>query len=165
VMLLITGFTVYSGAEYVWGMRGVLRARFRRVPLDVLRLAGICLAIPLCWLPLLDVPGSPAYLILWLLAAELAVGGLDNSLAQVRVGRGLGWDLARSAIQAGTGLYVLAGPSPPDPVWARVAAGGALAATAGDLLVRAIRHAQVFRVPSPPGPGSPSRQVGKAALP
>jgi hypothetical protein len=126
---------VLSGVEYAWQMRRVLAARFSRSPLELLRLAALSLVIPLLWLPALNdgAAGHP-YVVLGLLAAELAIGGLDNSLAQTGRVRGPAWDLVRTAIQAACGLF-LSVPT----AWL------ALCVTTVDLAQRSIRHAGVFR--------------------
>jgi len=128
-------FTVLSGVEYAWQMRRVLASRFARSPLELLRLAALSLVIPLLWLPALNdgTAGHP-YVVLGVLAAELAIGGLDNSLAQTGRVRGPGWDLGRAGIQAACGL-LLSVPM----AWL------GLAVTVADLVQRSIRHAGVFR--------------------
>src|SRR5215831_669059 len=83
IMSVILSITIYSGAEYVWGMRRVLLARFRRAPIEAVRLAGLSLAVPVFYLPALDRADGPTFAILGLLAAEVAEGGLDNSLVQM----------------------------------------------------------------------------------
>ncbi|HET9300740.1 MAG TPA: CDP-alcohol phosphatidyltransferase family protein [Candidatus Polarisedimenticolaceae bacterium] len=137
VMLLTVAllFTVLSGVEYAWQMRRVLIARFARAPVELVRLAALSLVIPLLWLPALNdgTAGHP-YVVLGLLAAELAIGGLDNSLAQTGRIRGPVWDLVRTGIQAACGL-LLSVPM----AWL------GLAVTVADLVQRSIRHAGVFR--------------------
>ncbi len=128
-------FTVLSGVEYAWQMRHVLIARFARAPVELLRLAALSLVIPLLWLPALnDGSAGHPYVVLGLLAAELAIGGLDNSLAQTGRIRGPVWDLVRTGIQAGCGL-LLSVPT----AWL------ALAITLVDLAQRSVRHSGVFR--------------------
>lgn len=107
ILVVIVGFTVVSGLEYAWGMRRVLAARFRRVPLEAARLLGLSLAVPVLFLPALERQGAPTMAILVLLAAELAVGGLDNSLVQMGRRRGPWSDLVRVALQTGAGIVVL----------------------------------------------------------
>ena len=128
-------FTVVSGVEYAWKMRRVLAQRFRRSPVELLRLVALSLVLPLLWLPALkDGTGGHPYLVLGMLAAELAIGGLDNSLAQAGYSRAAGWDLCRTGIQAVCGL-LLSVPMG----WI------ALAVTLADLIQRSIRHIGVFR--------------------
>jgi CDP-diacylglycerol--glycerol-3-phosphate 3-phosphatidyltransferase len=135
ILVVATLFTVLSGVEYAWQMRRVLAARFRRAPVEVLRLLALSLVLPVLWLPALnDGTGGHPYVILGLLAAELAIGGLDNSLVQAGRVRGPGWDLARSGAQAVCGL-LLSVPSG----WL------ALALTLVDLAQRSLRHLGVFR--------------------
>ncbi len=100
IMWVIIGFTLYSGAEYFWGLRRVLRESFRRSPLEPIRLAVLALTVPVCVLPVMMRPGAPIYAILMILAAELALGGVENSLAQAGRRSGVGVDLLRSGIQA-----------------------------------------------------------------
>jgi cardiolipin synthase len=136
ITFLAVFFTVASGAEYAWTMRGVLAARFRRAPVEAFRLAATSLAVPLAWLPALnDGSHGHAYLVLGILAAELAAGGLDNSLVQAGRSRGPAWDLIRAGVQAGCGLARAS--------WL----GGwiALAVTVADLTVRSVRHQSAFR--------------------
>ena len=146
LMSLIVALTLYSGAEYAWGMRGLLRARFSRSPIEALRLAGLSLAVPVFYLPALDRNDDPTFAILGLLAAEFAQGGVDNSLAQMGYARGPGPDLARSGIQALCGAVL---------VWSLLSGFGArtalistlfaLGVTVGDLSVRIFRHREDFR--------------------
>jgi CDP-diacylglycerol--glycerol-3-phosphate 3-phosphatidyltransferase len=91
IMWVIIGFTIYSGAEYFWGLR---------------RLA---LAVPVCVLPVMMRPGAPIYAILMILAAELALGGVENSLAQAGRRSSVGADLLRSGIQiaGGGAMWIL----------------------------------------------------------
>lgn len=137
VMLLTVAllFTVLSGVEYAWQMRRVLAARLASTPVELVRLAALSLVIPLLWLPALNdgTAGHP-YVVLGLLAAELAIGGLDNSLAQTGRIRGPVWDLVRTGIQASCGL-LLSVPT----AWL------ALAITLADLAQRSVRHSGVFR--------------------
>ena len=146
LMALIVAITLYSGAEYAWGMRHVLRARFRRSPLEAVRLAGLSLAVPVFYLPALDRPDDPTFAILALLAAEFAEGGLDNSLVQFGRARGAGADLLRSGVQALCGAVLLwallVGAS---PELALTATLFALAVTLGDLAWRVWRHRDALR--------------------
>jgi CDP-diacylglycerol---glycerol-3-phosphate 3-phosphatidyltransferase len=146
VMLVIAAITLYSGAEYAWGMRGVLADRFRRAPREAWRLAGLSLAVPVFYLPALDRPDDPTVAILGLLAAEFAAGGLDNSLVQMGHGRSAGPDLARSGVQAVCGAILLwsliTGEAPTVGLGATLFA---LGATLGDLGVRFWRFRDAFR--------------------
>lgn len=141
----IAAFTVVSGAEYFWSLRGVLARRFARRPLELLRLAGLSLAVPLAFLPAMQIDGAPIYAILLILAVELALGGVDNSLVQAGRVRGPGADLARSTVQALAGLVMvwsLAGG--PGLAVAHLAANAALAVSLADLAVRVRRHREAF---------------------
>jgi hypothetical protein len=145
-MTLIVAITLYSGAEYAWGMRGVLRSRFLRSPLEALRLAGLSFAVPLFYLPALDRTDDPTFSILGLLAAEFAAGGLDNSLVQLGYARSAGPDLFRSGFQAACGAVLLwALFSGAGPRIALVATLLALAVTLSDLGMRFLRHRRDFR--------------------
>jgi cardiolipin synthase (CMP-forming) len=141
IMAVIVAITLYSGAEYAWGMRGVLAERFRRSPLEAFRLAGLSLVVPVFYLPALDRSDDPTVAILGLLAAEFAQGGLDNSLAQMGHARGVAPDLTRSAVQAACGILLLwallSGRSPGTALLVTVLA---LGVTVGDLLGRFWRH-------------------------
>lgn len=144
-MCVIVAITLYSGAEYAWGMRRVLAARFARAPVEALRLAGLSLAVPVFYLPALDRPDDPTVLILLLLAAELAAGGLDNSLVQVGFAREARPDLIRSGIQALCGAILLwALLQEKAPALAQAVTLVALAATLIDVGVRSWRHRAVF---------------------
>lgn len=146
LMTLIVAITLYSGAEYVWGMRGVLRSRFLRSPLEALRLAGLSFAVPLFYLPALDRADDPTFSILGLLAAEFAAGGLDNSLVQLGYARSAGPDLFRSGFQAACGAVLLwALFSGAGPRIALIATLLALAVTLSDLGMRFIKHRRDFR--------------------
>jgi len=146
LMTAIVAITLYSGAEYVWGMRHVLRSRFVRSPVEAVRLAGLSFAVPLFYLPALDRPDDPTFAILGLLAAEFAAGGLDNSLVQLGHTRSAGPDLLRSGIQAACGSVLL---------WSLLSGAGsrialvatlfALGVTLGDLGMRFFRHLHDFR--------------------
>jgi CDP-diacylglycerol--glycerol-3-phosphate 3-phosphatidyltransferase len=141
----IVAITLYSGAEYAWEMRGVLRARFVRSPIEAVRLLGLSLAVPVFYLPALDRQDDPTFAILGLLAAEFAEGGLDNSLVQMGYARSSGPDLIRSGIQAGCGAIVLwALLSGAAPRIALAATLFALGVTLGDLGRRAFRHREDF---------------------
>jgi len=145
ILIAIVALTVYTGLEYAWGMRRVLGTRFRRSPLEAVRLAGLSLAVPVFYLPALDRPDDPTVAILGLLAAELAIGGVDNSLAQSGHARGPLPDIARSGTQAACGVILL---------WSLFSGGGgdialgatllALAATLAELSVRLWRHRGEF---------------------
>lgn len=143
---VILALTVYSGAEYFWSMRHVLARRFRRSPLEAVRLAAVSLVIPLTYLPAMQLDGAPIWGILLLLAVELAIGGLDNSLVQDGVRRGPAADLARSAVQAvaGVGMLAMLRADPPATTAAHVFCGVALAVSLVDLFVRAWRHRDVL---------------------
>jgi CDP-diacylglycerol--glycerol-3-phosphate 3-phosphatidyltransferase len=146
LMIGIVAITLYSGAEYVWGMRGVLRARFARAPIEAVRLLGLSLAVPVFYLPAIDRSDDPTFAILGLLAAEFAQGGVDNSLVQMGYPRTAGPDLIRSGIQAACGAVLLwalyAGEGPRVALTATLFA---LGVTLGDLLVRCVRHREDFR--------------------
>lgn len=145
VMVAITGITLLSGLEYFWGMRAVLARRFASVPVDGLRFGLLSLVLPLLFIPALDRTGAPTITILVLLAAEVAAGGLDNSLAQNRRGRGSVPDLARCLVQAVAGVaVVLLLEGDYHPVAARLAAAVALAVTLGDFLTRLVRNRDIF---------------------
>src|SRR5262245_20342308 len=159
IFILMTGIvaiTLYSGAEYAWGMRHVLRARFRRSPLEAVRLFGLSLAVPVFYLPALDRPDDPTFAILGLLAAEFAQGGLDNSLVQMGYARNAGPDLLRSGVQAVCGGVLL---------WALLTGSGprialtatlfALGMTLGDLSVRFWRHRSEFKAGVAANPAIP----------
>jgi len=106
IMAVIIGFTLYSGGEYFWGLRKVLADSFRSAPLEALRLAAVALAVPACLLPVMMLNGAPIYAILMILAAELALGGVDNSLAQAGLRPKVGADLSRCGIQAAGGAVM-----------------------------------------------------------
>ena len=145
IMLVIVGLTLYSGAEYAWVMRRVLAVRFRRAPLEALRLAGLSLATPIFYLPALDRTDDPTVAILCLLAAELAAGGLDNSLVQMGHARSAAPDLMRSGVQAVCGAILLwsllLGKTPAIGLAATLFA---LGATLGDVGMRFWRHRAAF---------------------
>lgn len=103
IMVVIIGFTLYSGAEYFWGLRKVLVDSFRQAPVEWLRLPALALAVPAGLLPVMMLNGAPIYAILTILAAELALGGVDNSLAQAGLRPAAGVDLFRAGVQAGGG--------------------------------------------------------------
>jgi len=145
ILAVIVAITLYSGAEYAWGMRHVLRARFRRAPIEAVRLAGLSLAVPVFYLPALNRPGDPTVAILGLLAAELAEGGLDNSLVQMGHPRAPVSDLIRSTVQAACGaILVWALGTGRSPGLALGATLFALAVTLGDMVARLWRHREDF---------------------
>lgn len=149
IMLIIVGFTVYSGVEYLWAMRGVLAFRFRRAPIEIARLIGLSVAVPVSLLPALNQEGAPSFTILGILAAEVAAGGLDNSLSQMKLARSAVWDLARSAAQIVAGGMVLFSlMQRQDPVSARRWAIAALVVTLADVAGRFYRHRETFRTVS-----------------
>jgi cardiolipin synthase len=146
LMIVIVAITLYSGAEYAWGMRHVLRSRFARSPLEAARLAGLSFAVPLFYLPALDRADDPTFAILGLLAAEFAAGGLDNSLVQLGYARSAGPDLFRSGLQAACGAVVLWSLlSGAGPRIALIATLVALGVTLLDLGMRLLRHRRDFR--------------------
>lgn len=147
IMVIIIGFTVWTGIEYLWGMRSVLLGRIRRLPVEALRLVALSTVLPVLFVRALDRTGAPTVTILGLVAAEIAVGGIDNSLAQAGRPRGPWPDLLRVLVQAACGAAVFAAldTSHLHPSAARFAALGALIATLADLVVRAVRHRDVFR--------------------
>lgn len=146
VMIVIVAITLYSGAEYAWGMRGVLADRFRRAPREAWRLAGLSLAVPVFYLPALDRPDDPTVAILGLLAAEFAAGGLDNSLVQMGHARRAGPDLARSGVQAVCGAILLWSLlTDVAPTVGLAATLFAMGTTLGDLGVRFWRFRDAFR--------------------
>jgi len=142
----IVAITLYSGGEYLWGMRGVLWSRFVRSPIEAARLAGLSLAVPVFYLPAIDRGDDPTFAILGLLAVEFAQGGVDNSLAQMGYARPAGPDLVRSGIQAVCGAVLLwALFSGASPRLALMATLFALGVSVGDLAVRIYRHREDFR--------------------
>lgn len=155
IVLVIVGFTLVSGTEYMWGMRGVLAARFARSPVEAVRLAVLSLAIPALLLPAVDLPEAVLgvkILIMGVLAAELAVGGLDNSLAQRGLDRGPWPDLLRAGLQGLAGGMLLAFPAGARgwiPVTGGVWAALALTLTLVDLTLRLARNRSVFRADLP----------------
>jgi CDP-diacylglycerol--glycerol-3-phosphate 3-phosphatidyltransferase len=163
IMIAIVGFTLVSGFEYFWTMRRVLWGRFRRSPSELVRLAGLSLAVPLFYLPAMQRPGAPIYAILLILAVELTAGGLDNYLAQAGRCRGSAADITRSAIQAICGVAVLLLLLSPAPNLAAVhlAANLALLATLVDVSVRFGRNYEVFRVEDLSGSGAAEPQPEK----
>lgn len=146
IAVVILGFTLYSGIEYVWGMRRVLAERIRRAPVELLRVAATSLVIPVLFIPALDRTGNPTVTILSLLAAEVAVGGLDNFLVQYGVRRGARPDLLRTGLQLAAGVFM---------VWvlevgehrilARSAVAAALAVTLADFVIRVVRNREILR--------------------
>lgn len=146
LMTGIVAITLYSGAEYAWEMRRVLRSRFLRSPLEAARLLGLSLTVPVFYLPALDRTDDPTFAILALLAAEFAQGGLDNSLVQMGYARSVGPDLLRSSIQALCGAVLLwALLSGAGPEIALAATLFALGVTLGDLGMRFWRHRWDFK--------------------
>ncbi len=145
VMGLILVLTLYTGAEYVWGMRKVLLGRFARRPAELPRTMILSCAIPVAWLPNLVRDGASIPLILGVVAAELAVGGLDNSLAQSGRPRGPWQDILRGSIQAGAGLtlgWLLAHDADPLYLWG--VGWLALFVTLSDFIVRLFRNYDSF---------------------
>jgi len=143
--LAIAAFTIVSGLEYFWSLRAVLGRRFFRRPVELLRLAALSLAVPLGFLPAMQADGAPIYAILLILAAEIAVGGVDNSLVQAGRIRGPWIDLARSGVQSVAGaVLVWSLTSGPGIALAHLAANAALAVTLADLAVRLRRHHEAF---------------------
>ncbi len=104
VMGIIIVFTLYSGGEYFWSLRKVLLRSVTRTPLEIVRLSGLALAVPVFLLPRMMQDGAPIYAILTVLALELAAGGVDNSMAQAGLRTGVGPDLVRSGIQIVSGI-------------------------------------------------------------
>jgi CDP-diacylglycerol--glycerol-3-phosphate 3-phosphatidyltransferase len=145
LMGIIVGFTVISGLEYFWGLRGTLRDRFARVPAELLRLAVLAAVVPLGFLPVLQRDGAPVWAILGVLAFELAAGGVDNSLAQVGRSRGPWPDVVRAALQASVAVLLarlLTGGAPVG--WIGIAGAAAVAVTAADVFGRFARHRDHF---------------------
>jgi hypothetical protein len=146
-MVIIIGFTVWTGLEYLWGMRAVLAGRIRRHPVEALRLVALASVLPGLFLRALDRTGAPTVTILVLVAAEIACGGVDNFLVQVGRPRGPWPDLGRSLVQAACGVAVFFAldTSQLHPSIARWAAQGALIATLADLAIRLLRERDAFR--------------------
>lgn len=145
MMAFIVAITLYSGAEYAWGMRRVLAARFTRSPIEIARLAGLSLAVPVFYLPAIDRPDDPTFAVLGLLAAEFAAGGIDNSLVQMGYVRGPVPDLVRSGVQAACGAVLIwALVSGATPRTATAATLFALGVTLGELGMRVWRHRRDF---------------------
>ncbi len=147
--LVIVGFTLISGLEYMWGMRRVLTARFARAPIEAVRLAALSLTIPLLLVPSVEHPGSSGLvkiLIMLVLVTELAVGGLDNYLAQRRLDRGPWPDLLRAVLQGLAGISLLAFPAGM-ATWLPLTAGLwlALLITISDLAIRLLHNADALR--------------------
>lgn len=145
LMLFVVGITLLSGAEYVWDMRKVLAARFRRSPVEALRLVALSSALPAGMMPAMELGGAPVFSIMGVLAAELALGGLDNSLSQEGLARGPWPDLLRAAVQAACGIYLMSVLPGAGDTQVYLAVGIALAFTLGDLFVRFARHFNVFK--------------------
>ncbi len=158
IMLVIAGFTVYSGLEYVWEMRRVLGVRFRRSPSEMLRLVGLSLAVPLGFLPVLSLPTATSFFIAGIVAAELAAGGLDNSLVQAGIRRGPAADLVRSGFQAACGAGTVVALVAWDSVAsARVFGGSAILYTFGEASIRLVRHRAAILAGVAPPTSPPSR--------
>lgn len=100
VMWVITALTLYTGAEYFWSLRTAVARRFRRAPVEAIRLVACALVLPIGLWPRIDIVGAPVWWIFGIFAAELAVGGVDNSLVQAGAPRGPWPDLVRTGIQA-----------------------------------------------------------------
>jgi CDP-diacylglycerol--glycerol-3-phosphate 3-phosphatidyltransferase len=147
IMVIIIGFTVWTGLEYLWGMRAVLAARIRRRPVEAVRLLALAAVLPGLFLRALDRGGAPTVTILVLVAAEIACGGVDNFLVQVGRPRGPWPDLARALVQAACGVAVFFAldTSQLHPSIARFAAQAALIATLADLASRLLRQRDAFR--------------------
>jgi len=145
-MVVVAAITVISGVEYFWGMRTVLARRFRNAPVELFRMFGLSLAVPVFYLPVMQRPGAPIYAILTVLALELVAGGLDNSLAQAGRVRSPVWDLLRSGIQAAAGLGMAWGLSrpAPSPVLVHGLANLAVMVTALDVFRRFRKNYDVF---------------------
>jgi len=142
---IIVAFTVYSGLEYFWGLRRPLAARFRRVPLDALRLVALAVVVPVGFLPAMQRPGAPIWAILAVVALELAAGGIDNALAQVGTVRGPGPDLLRAVLQAAAAVGMVAVLVAHGPVvLAHGFGAAAVLVTAGDVAGRFWRHRAHF---------------------
>lgn len=140
----ILGITLYAGAEYAWRMRRVLARRVRRTPIEGLRLVALSLVVPL-FLFALDRPSPPAVLVMGLLAAELAQGGLAGSRARPGTAGNPAPDLVRSAIQGACGFVLLATGAGGNPA-SRLPVLAALVYTLGDATVRSIAR-RSSRVP------------------
>lgn len=147
IMLVIIAFTVWTGLEYVWGMREVLYRRMRRLPLEAVRLVTLASVLPVLFLRALDRTGAPTVTILMLVAAEIAVGGLDNFLVQAGRRRGPWPDLARALVQAacGAAVFMALDTAHLHASVARFAAFAALIATLADLAGRGLRDRDAFR--------------------
>ena len=145
MMGLIVAITVYSGAEYFWKMRGPLVARFRRIPIDVVRVVALALVVPVGFLPVMQRPGAPIWAILAVLALELAAGGVDNALAQEGWTRPPRGDLARAAGQAvGASGMVAALVAGAPMIVAHAFGAFAVAVTLVEVLGRFWRHRDHF---------------------
>jgi phosphatidylglycerophosphate synthase len=104
VTALVLAVTLATAAVYAWRARGEIAAGLSRRPVEVLRLAGTALLIPLLWAPLLAC-GPPLSLTVAALAAlELArlVLGSDLAGAAASAGR----ETARLAGLAAAGIAV-----------------------------------------------------------
>ncbi len=147
IMTVIVGVTLVSAADYLWGMRHVLAARFRRAPVEAARIAGLSLAVPAFVLAPLERPEAPSFLVLGLLAAELAAGGIDNSLVSAHLPRQPAQaDLLRSTVQVGAGVAMLVWVGPgTSAVAIRLPVLVALAVTLADAGFRYARHRDALR--------------------
>jgi len=141
----ILGLTLYTGAEYLWGMRSVLARRFSARPLDALRAVALACVLPFLWLPNLAFEGAPIVVLLGVVAAELAIGGLDNSLAQSGRPRGPWSDVVRATVQgaAGIGIAELLRHDL-DPVYLWGVGWLALFVTLSDFVVRLFHNYDAF---------------------
>ena len=145
LMGIIVAITVYSGAEYFWKMRRPLAARFRRIPIDILRVVALALVVPVGFLPVMQRPGAPIWAILGVLALELAAGGVDNALVQEGWTRAPWADLARAAGQAVGASGMVAALVGGAPILVAHTFGAfAVAVTLVDVLGRFWRHRDHF---------------------
>lgn len=151
ILAMVLAFTLISGAEYAWELRSALRARLRRAPSDGARLALLSLAVPLGFVASTGRVGAPVAWIFVVVAAELACGGLDNSLAELGVFRAKGADLARALAQLAGGLAMAFGVHQGRPGIAGVTAAAALLATLSDFAARLVRHRDALRSGARPG--------------
>lgn len=166
LMLTIAGLTVISGAGYLWGMRSVLAARVVRRPVEAVRWLGVSLVVPLVYLPLMQRPGAPIWAILLVLASELAIGGVDNSLVQSGVRRGPWPDVGRSAALAAIGLALVVAVSSGAPAAVRHGLGAmALMVSLFDLVARTVRHGTLLLRATSDAPSRPPGVAVEAAAP
>ena len=113
VTALILSVTLATAAVYAWKARREIAAGLSQRPLELLRLAGTTLVIPIVWAPLLAC-GPPLSLAVAALAAlELARLVLASDLARAGVSAGAGREIARLAVlaPAGSAVRMLAGSS------------------------------------------------------